>query len=252
MSIEVKKLSFFYDKRGKDILCDVNASIEKGKVTGILGENGVGKSTLVKLISGITKFKEGTILLDEKNILEFSQSELARNVAYISQKEMPSHSLVYDMVLLGRKPYINWKITEEDKEIASNVISKLKIEHLMMKHCDEISGGEFQKVVLARALSQKPKYLLLDEPTSNLDPKNQHEILDILRNISVSENLGIVIAIHDLTLAMKYCHEFIVMKDKRILAQGGKEILTQKTIKEVYNINVDIINHNNVDIIVAL
>ncbi len=249
--ITVKNLNFAFGNKEKDILKNINMDISRGKVKAILGNNGVGKSTLIKCIVGIYKESRGEIFIEEEAKENLSKGEIAKKIAYISQREMPTHKLVFDMVLMGRKPHINWDIKKEDKEMVMEVLEQLKLTSLAMKYSDQISGGEFQKVLLARALVQTPQFLLLDEPTNNLDLKNQREILELIKKIAVEQNIGVAMVLHDLNLAIRYCDQFLFMKDGRSHTQGGKEIFVAKTIKEIYNIDVEVIEHQGKPIVVS-
>ncbi len=250
--IKISNLDFSYSKSEEKILLDINTDFQKGRVKGILGNNGAGKSTLIKCINRTFEFTNGEILINGKAVENFTKKEMAQEIAYISQNERPTHSLVFDTVLLGRKPYIKWEPTQEDKEIVVEILNKLEIVELSMRFCDELSGGEFQKVLLARALAQKPKFLLLDEPTSNLDPKNQMEMMEAINEISNKENIGVVVVLHDLNLAIKYCTDFVFLKAGIIQAQGGREVFTEKIIKDVYNIDVEIIDYKERPVVVQV
>ncbi len=250
--IKISNLDFSYSKSEEKILLDINTDFQKGRVKGILGNNGAGKSTLIKCINRTFEFISGEILIDGRSSEEFNKKEMAQEIAYISQNERPTHSLVFDTVLLGRKPYIKWDPTEEDKGIVVEILNKLQIVQLSMRHCDELSGGEFQKVLLARALAQKPKFLLLDEPTSNLDPKNQMEMMETISEIAIKEEIGVAVVLHDLNLAIKHCTDFIFLKNGMIQAQGGREVFTTKTIKDVYNIEVEIIDYKDRPVVVQV
>ena len=157
---------------------------------------------------------------------------------------------MFDAVLLGRKPYIKWGVTAEDERIVAEVLDMLNLRHLESRYLDELSGGELQKTMLARALVQQPKYLLLDEPTSSLDPNNQHEMLHVIRDIAQEKNIGAAIVIHDLNLAMRHCDRFLFVKDAKVFSFGGVETVTSETIQAVYDLRVDIIEHKGIRVIV--
>ena len=250
--IEIRNLRFSYHKSGSVILENVSFSIEPGTCLAILGINGAGKSTLLKCINRIHTATAGSILLNGKNIYKMSRREMARQIAYVPQVSSTYHTMVFDYVLLGRKPHIQWNITTEDKKIASDILQQLDLTKFASRYINELSGGELQRVVLARAMAQQPKYLLLDEPTGNLDPRNQHEMMSIVRIITSEQNIGTAIVIHDLNLAIRYCDRFLLLKDTQVHSFGGLEIITSELIREIYGIETDIIEHKGRKIIVPL
>ncbi len=250
--IEIRNLRFSYHKSGSVILENVSFSIEPGTCLAILGINGAGKSTQLKCINRIHTATAGSILLNGKNIYKMSRREMARQIAYVPQVSSTSHTMVFDYVLLGRKPHIQWNITTEDKKIASDILQQLDLTKFASRYINELSGGELQRVVLARAMAQQPKYLLLDEPTGNLDPRNQHEMMSIVRIITSEQNIGTAIVIHDLNLAIRYCDRFLLLKDTQVHSFGGLEIITSELIREIYGIETDIIEHKGRKIIVPL
>ena len=248
--LEVKNLSFAYSKNGRRILDEVSFYLEQGQFMAILGNNGAGKSTLIKCIDRINPVTAGQVLLNGKSIEAMQRRQLAQSVAYVPQNTQPAHTMVFDAVLLGRKPYIKWGITAEDERIVAETLEMLNLKQLESRYLDELSGGELQKTMLARALVQQPKYLLLDEPTSSLDPNNQHEMLHVIRDIAQEKNIGVAIVIHDLNLAMRHCDRFLFIKDAKVFSFGGVETVTPETIETVYDLRVDIIEHKGIRVII--
>lgn len=248
--LEVKDLSFAYSKNGRKILDSVSFHLEPGQFMAILGNNGAGKSTLIKCIDRINPVTEGSVLVNGESVDTMPRRKLAQSVAYVPQNAQPAHTMVFDAVLLGRKPYIKWGVTAEDERIVSETLEMLDLKRLESRYLDELSGGELQKTMLARALVQQPEYLLLDEPTSSLDPNNQHEMLHLIRDIAQEKNLGVAIVIHDLNLAMRHCDRFLFVKDAKVFSFGGVETVTPETIQTVYDLRVDIIEHKGIRIIV--
>lgn len=151
---------------------------------------------------------------------------------------------VFDALLLGRKPHIKWEISKKDIEITENVLKLLDLEKYALRNTNELSGGELQKVIIGRALVQEPKLILLDEPTNNLDLKNQLEVMRILKDVSVSQNITSIIVMHDINLALRYSDKFLMLKDGKIFAEGGKEIINSQNIMEVYGVNTYVHNLN--------
>ena len=248
--LEVKNLSFAYSKNGRRILDGVSFYLEQGQFMAILGNNGAGKSTLIKCIDRINPVTAGQVLVNGKSIEAMQRRQLAQSVAYVPQNTQPAHTMVFDAVLLGRKPYIKWGITAEDERIVAETLEMLNLKQLESRYLDELSGGELQKTMLARALVQQPKSLLLDEPTSSLDPNNQHEMLHVIRDIAQEKNIGVAIVIHDLNLAMRHCDRFLFIKDAKVFSFGGVETVTPETIETVYDLRVDIIEHKGIRVIV--
>ena len=206
--VRVEHLSFTYDKGAKLVLNDINFSVQAGQCMAVLGNNGAGKSTLLKCMNRIHAAERGQVIVDGRDVFQMDRRSMAQQIAYVAQTVETTYMSVFDTVLLGRKPYIEWDMTKEDWAIAGDIISQMGLADFILRNVSELSGGEAQKVMLARALAQEPNLLLLDEPTSNLDPFNQNEVLRIMRNIAAEHQICVVIVIHDLNLALRYCDQF--------------------------------------------
>lgn len=248
--VNVKNISFAYGKNSKLVLDNICFDMEDGQCTAILGINGAGKSTLLKCIDRILRSHKGTVLVDGKDVFSMRGNEMAQNIAYVAQNARSVNMTVFDAVLLGRKPYIQWDASEEDRRIVKEVIHKMKLDDYVLRNMSELSGGEAQKVMLARALAQQPKLLLLDEPTSNLDPRNQHEVMQTVRSIARENNICVITVIHDLNLAIRYCDRFLFLKDSNMYSYGGLETMTPDTIEKVYGMHVHIIDTMGIPVIV--
>ncbi len=248
--VEVKNISFAYDNAARNILENVSFDVQQNECIAILGNNGAGKSTLLKCIDRICPTDVGVVLVDSHNVYKMSKTEMAQNISYVPQYSTYANMTVFDSVLLGRKPYIKWDATAEDRQIASDIIKKMKLEDFALRTVSQLSGGEAQKVMLARALAQEPKLLLLDEPTSNLDPRNQHEVLQLVKKIAQEHNICVAIIIHDLNLAIRYCDRFVFLKDSRVFSYGGFETMTPENIEEVYQMHVHIIEYMGIPVII--
>ena len=246
--IEVKNLSFAYGKR--EILRDVSFKAESGEIVGILGNNGAGKSTLVTCLKQILKPKAGKIILNGKDAETLSKRELAQYISYVAQKNEQTQTTVFDSVLLGRKPYIKWSIGQEDIAVCDEIIERVGLSEMKLRALDELSGGELQKVMLARALVQQPKVMLLDEPTSNLDPKNQYEMMKLVRQVADEKNITVLVVIHDLSLAMRFCDKFLLMKDGKVFIYGDKSVLNDENIYPVYGMHAYIEKLHGVDVVI--
>ena len=238
--MQVKNISFRY-KGGDPVLTDVSFDLEPGKFLAILGNNGVGKSTLLKCFNHILQPEAGAVLLDGENLLAKSTREVAKQVAFVSQSVPDTQMTVHDVVMLGRRPYMKWGFTEEDHHIVHEAMHRLDVEDMRGRVLNQLSGGEKQKVMLARALAQEPKVLLLDEPTSALDIQNQYQVLKIVRDICHKDNRIAVVVIHDLNLALRFCDQFLLLKDGQIYRHGDRSILDSQALKEVYGVNAKVV-----------
>ena len=236
MILSVEELRFLY--RNREVLSEVAFSISAGEVVAILGPNGVGKTTLLKCLNRILRPKGGAVLLDGANLYSLDLMEIARRVGYVPQRVETGRLTAFDAVLLGRRPHIGWDVAEKDLKIVDAVFHRLAMNHLRLSYIDEMSGGELQKVAIARSLVQEPKVLLLDEPTSNLDLKNQVEILSTIVQIVRQHNIAAVMTMHDLNQALRYADRFIFLKDGRVHVHGDHGVVTPEVIEEVYGLPV--------------
>lgn len=178
MSLHVKDLSFRYDNTS--ILKHIHMQVEDGEVVSLVGPNGAGKSTLLKCINRILKIPTGTIIIDEEDVKDLNLKKLARIFGYVPQTSLHTFpATVFDTVLLGRRPYVDWVVSPKNKAIVYEMLILMDLDHMALRQFNELSGGEQQRALIARALAQEPKVLLLDEPTSNLDLKHQLEVLEL-------------------------------------------------------------------------
>jgi len=252
MKLEIRGVGFSYDSR--PVLEDVTMSVDKGNVVSLVGPNGSGKTTLLKCINKILKPNKGVVLVEERDVREMKLKELAKLIGYVPQTSTNSFpSTVFDTVLLGRRPYVNWSVSSKDREIVARTLTLMGIEDLALRHLNELSGGERQKVIIARALAQEPQVILLDEPTSNLDIKHQLEVLGIIRSVVEEKEIAAVIAIHDLNLASRFSDKIILLHKGRIYDVGEPaKVLTQENIKTVYGVDVEIYNDSGIPYIVPV
>lgn len=234
--LTVNELKFMY--RNRDVLKQIGFSIEQGQVIAVLGPNGVGKTTLLKCLNRILKPREGTVMLDEENLLDLDTMDIARRVGYVPQRVETGRLTAFDAVLLGRRPHIGWDVTPRDLAIVDAVFRKLGMVPLRLSYIDEMSGGELQKVAIARALVQEPRILLLDEPTSNLDMKNQVDILTTIRDIVRDHGIAAIMTMHDLNQALRFADTFIFIKNGRVHIHGSQDIVTPSVIEDVYGLPV--------------
>ncbi len=232
--IEIEGISYSYGTR--TVLRDVTFSARAGECVGILGNNGAGKSTLITCIDRIRTPAGGEVRVDGRPVRAMGRGELARTIAYVAQKNEMSQTTVFDCVLLGRKPYFKWGVRREDMDLCAAMLCRVGMEEMQVRNLDELSGGEVQKVMLARALVQRPKVLLLDEPTSSLDPRNQYEMMTLVRQIAGEQGVTVLVVLHDLNLALRCCDRFYFLKEGSGYRYGGPEIVDEETIRAVYGI----------------
>ena len=246
--INIEKLNYSYGR--KEVLKELSLDIDENKLTGIIGPNGCGKSTLAKNIIKYINGKFESFKIMDTDIRELTHKKIAQLISYIPQKSIiiPNIS-VFDYVLLGRFPLLknSWdNYSEQDYEIVEKNINLLNIRELKDRNIETLSGGELQKALLARALAQEAKILLLDEPTSALDLNNAVEFMKILKNISIKKKISVIIIIHDLNLASLFCDSLIILKDGRFIEKGSpKEVINEENIKSVYNLDCKVCYNEN-------
>jgi iron complex transport system ATP-binding protein len=241
MNITVQGLTFSY--RSTPTLNAVSMQLQESEVLGMVGPNGSGKTTLLKCINKILEPKQGKILLGEQALNKMSRLEVAKQIGYVPQSTLGNNetTTVFEMALMGRRPHVTWQSSEKDEEKVWEALRILSIEHLSMRNFYELSGGEQQRVLVARSLAQEAKVLLLDEPTSNLDIRHQLEVMDLTRKLVVNQKLSAAVAIHDLNLAARYCDKIVMMKEGKVFAAGeAKEVLSADNIGVAYGVEVEI------------
>jgi iron complex transport system ATP-binding protein len=240
--IKIDDIHVYYDSL--KVLEGVSIEISEGDIVSILGPNGSGKTALLKTLDTILKPYKGSIYIDMKNILNIPRRELAKIIGYVPQTIAFYPGLkVIDFVVTGRRPYIEFSPTRKDFEIIYKVLNEVDIEHLADRYLSQLSGGELQRVLIARALAAQPRILLLDEPTSNLDIKYQIEVLELIKRLSRGNNATVVMALHDLTQAYRYSDKVILLKNGKIFSMGRPEdVLTPKNIEMVYGVKVTVLS----------
>jgi len=244
-NLRLDKISLGYGDR--TVLKNISLEVEPRQMVGIIGPNGCGKSTLIKGITRLISWRSGNIFADGKSIARLSRSDLARLIAVVPQNAfLPDLFTAFEVVLMGRTPHLGYFRYESHKDIT---ITKRAMEvtqtiALAERRIGELSGGEKQRVTIARALAQEPKVILLDEPTAHLDINYQIEILDLVRNLCQERGLVTIIALHDLNLAAQYCGRLILLHKGRVYRQGTpQEVIDAQTIKEVYGAQVMVCPH---------
>lgn len=238
MILDVQDTCFSYQCRA--VLEQISFSVQPGELLAILGPNGVGKTTLLKCINAMHRPDDGAILVEGADVLRLSPPEIALSVGYVAQRSEAARLTVFDAVLMGRKPHIRWRVSEEDLKIVDAALKRLDLNALSLRHLDNLSGGELQKVAIARALVQEPKLLLLDEPTSALDLKNQMDILTMIRRVVDEHRIGAVMTMHDLNTALRFANAYLFLKDGRVYDVGRVEHISSEMIEAVYGLPVEI------------
>lgn len=250
MILSVQGVSFRY--KSVTVLDGVSFEMGKGQVIGVLGVNGAGKSTLLKCVNKILKPSKGSILLNGEDILRLSGVRIARRIGYVPQKYTEDTLTVFDTVLLGRKPHIKWAAVKRDYEIVERTLHTMKLDRLALRKVSQLSGGESQKVIIARALAQEPDILLLDEPTSNLDVKNQIDVMGLIRNVAHDHDVSVIVTMHDLNLALRYTDRLLMIKDHSVYASISAKEITPDIIREVYGVNVVLVNVNGYPVVAPI
>lgn len=236
MALEIKHLTCGYDS--KVILHDINCGVDNGELIGIIGPNGSGKTTLLRTITRILKPRKGVVLFEGKDIWQFGFKELAKRIAVVPQGFGGGGMSIEEFVLLGRIPHFErfqFLETKRDLEIAKNAMALTDTLRFKGQLMGQISGGEKQLALIARALAQEPKLLLLDEPTTHLDITHQVGILDLIKGLNREFGLTVIMVLHDLNLASEYCHRLVLINEGRIHKMGQpEEVLNYQIIEEVY------------------
>ncbi len=237
VDIRVKGVSVLY--RSFRALEGVSLEVGAGEILSLVGPNGAGKTTLLKVIDGVLRPHRGVVFLDGRAVGEMPRREVARRMGMVPQKTLPTGMLtVFDFVLTGRRPYMKWAPSREDEKKAYESLRKVGALRLAGRTLEELSGGELQRVYLARALAGDPEILLLDEPTANLDPKHQLETLELLEELR-SHGLCLVLATHDLTHAYRVSDKVLMLKGGRVFALGSpEEVLTPGNLLKVYGVRM--------------
>lgn len=236
--LKINNISFSYGQ-DKKILDDISLDVSQGDVLGILGINGAGKTTFIKCINNIFSPDFGTVKINGKDISSMTPKEIAQLIAYVPQCNGTFFNInVLDTVMMGRLPYAGRSYSKKDREIVYNILEKMNLEKFAFRSISEMSGGERQRVFIARALAQQPKIIILDEPTSSLDLHNQLFILKIIEDLAKRDNLTIIMIIHDLNLASMFCSKLVMLKEGKIFAQGNSvDVLTEENISKVYKVS---------------
>ena len=239
--LEIKDLRFRYSRRSSLVLDGANLELKDGEIGILLGRNGSGKTTLFKTILGIEKPQSGQIRFDGEDLLRMSRRERARRIAYVPQDIQFGALSVYDTILAGRLSYFGLQPGEEDGAMTRRILREMQLEDLADRSVEELSGGERQKIAIARALAQEPRMLVFDEPTGNLDIANEQLILSEARRVAREKGISILTSLHDLNQALELGDRFFFMKKGQIRYAGGPEVVTEDVIEEIFDAQVRIV-----------
>ena len=237
--LTTKNLSIDYalKKENKIIAKNLNLNFDEGKLIALIGANGIGKSTLLRTLTGIQKPLLGAVFLNDKNIHDFTNLELAKNLSVVlTEKLPPSNLTVFELIALGRQPYTNWvgKLTPDDFEKITEAMQLTQIEHLAHKKHFEISDGQFQKVLIARAFAQDTPLIILDEPTTHLDLLHKVSLFKLLKKLARETNKCILFSTHDIDMAIQLCDEMIVMTPESIVQDEPCNLISKGIFDTIF------------------
>jgi iron complex transport system ATP-binding protein len=243
--LKIQNVSVYYGKR--QVLHDIQLEIRSGEVVALIGPNGAGKSTLIRSISGVVPIHSGIVKVNDTDVTSLSSMQRAQQIAVVPQAvSMPPAFTVWETVLLGRTPYLNFlgQTSSRDEAVARLALEQVDAFHLIESRMDEISGGEQQRVLLARALAQDTPILLMDEPTAHLDLTHQIDLLKLIKKQAREKNLTVLVALHDLNLASLFADRIAIVENGLLCVAGSpQETLTSEILRSVYHMQVHVMEH---------
>jgi len=239
--LKIDNLTCRYSPRSNPVLKDIRLELSPGEIGIVLGKNGAGKTTLFKTVLGLQKPVSGTVLFDGKDLLRMSPSERAKTVAYVPQVIQFGALTVFDSILLGRISYFGMQAGPEDLAAVERLMEEMGLTDFAGRNVEELSGGERQKIAIARAIAQNPKLMIFDEPTGNLDPSNEQLVIDEAKRLAGDRNIGILCSLHNLNRALQLGDRFFFLKDGSIKYNCMSEEITEDMFADVFDIKVRLI-----------
>lgn len=249
--LSVQGLTYRYGKRSPMVLNGVDLTLKQGEIGIVLGKNGSGKTTLFKTILGIQKPLCGSVQFEGEELLKLSRAERARRIAYVPQDIRFGALTVFDSILMGRISFFGLKAGPEDVEAVEKIMADMGLTGFAQRNVEQLSGGERQKIAIARAMAQEPKLMIFDEPTGNLDIANEQLIIEEAKRLAREKNISILSSLHDLNQAMHFGDRFFFMKDGIVKYACGKLEITESVIHDIYGISVKIVEIDNQRIIIG-
>ena len=249
--LKCEDIRFHYGRTGPFVLNGASLELKAGEIGILLGKNGAGKTTLFKSILGIQKPSGGRVTFDGENLLKLPRRERARKIAYVPQDIQFGELSVFDSVLMGRVSYFGLKAGPEDYRAVEKILEDMGLTTYADRNVDALSGGERQKIAIARAMAQEPKLMVFDEPTGNLDIANEHLILAEAKKLAREKGIAVLSSLHDLNQALSFGDKFFFLKDGVVKYTGGKEIFREEIIEDIFGLRVRIAEIENQKVILG-
>jgi iron complex transport system ATP-binding protein len=234
--ISIRQLDFAYGNR--QVLRGIDFGVGSGELVSVLGMNGSGKSTLLKCVSGLLQLSRGEVEINGRSTKNLSRQELAQSIGYLPQNSQPVDCTVFEAVLIGRKPHLGWQVNSNDLAETSRILSLTGLSSYANRSTLHLSGGELQRVAIARTLAQQPAVLLLDEPVNHLDIRSQIDVMDLIRSLTLQLGIATIAVMHDLNMALRFSDRFVLMQEGQVRAAGGQEVMTAENIRETFQLHV--------------